>query len=465
MSLRRNKCWSVQEDAILSSRYKDSSAAELALLLGRSKQAVERRVGRLGLATKMFKTDLEGVRGEFLAVGYTLLSTEYPNSYTKLRFECDKGHHAELTWNKFHSGRRCPRCYYDRHEMFSRVKQEFTNEGYALVSKEQDYAGSQGSLDFLCPNGHEYNISWNSFSQGQRCGKCAHLFSRAEKEIFSFISELLPAETVVENARGVISPFELDIYLPQRKLAIEYCGLRWHGEAFSARPRNYHYIKYVKCLEKEIRLITIFEDEYLERPEVVLGRIKHALGIYEERLYARKLKFAPVSLKEAKQFLGKVHLQGYSPCKYRFGLFSGTRLVQAMTFGRVTRAHADSGGVLEMKRLASLPGVAVIGGASKLFKRAFNILGGEFNHIKSYCDMRWADPFSTVYDKLGFELVGVTKYTPHYTLKQKRYRNQTLSKKQWERNSGKTEWELRRDQGFDRIWDCGHRTYTYTRGD
>ena len=37
-----------------------------------------------------------------------------------------------------------------------------------------------------------------------------------------------------------------------------------------------------------------------------------------------------------------------------------------------------------------------------------------YTHIKSYCDMRRANPFKPVYEVLGFELVGETKYTPHY---------------------------------------------------
>lgn len=54
--------------------------------------------------------------------------------------------------------------------------------------------------------------------------------------------------------------------------------------------------------------------------------------------------------------------------------------------------------------------------------------------IKSYADMRYANPFNSSYERIGFKE---------------------------ERLTGKTEWELRHDQGFDRIWDCGHRTYLF----
>ena len=75
--------------------------------------------------------------------------------------------------------------------------------------------------------------------------------------------------------------------------------------------------------------------------------------------------------------------------------------------------------------------------------------------------MRYANIFKPVYEVLGFELTNFTKYTPHYFKQQKRYRNYSLRKTPEERLTGKTEWQLRKEQGYDRIWDCGHRTYEY----
>jgi len=146
-----------------------------------------------------------------------------------------------------------------------------------------------------------------------------------------------------------------------------------------------------------------------------------------------------------------------------FGLFYNDTLVQVLSLGHLSRSHAGKGGnFIELKRLASLPNLIVVGGASKLFAAAkkWSVENG-YTHIKSYCDMRWANQLKPVYETLGFELVGETKYTPHYFRGQKRYRNQTLRKTPTERLTRKTEWELRQEQGFDRIWDCGHRSYVY----
>ena len=84
-----------------------------------------------------------------------------------------------------------------------------------------------------------------------------------------------------ENTRKIISPYELDIYLPEYKIAIEYCGLFWHSAASLKKSRhmsdktiaNYHKMKHEGCAKKGIRLITIFEDEWLEQRELCLNKI------------------------------------------------------------------------------------------------------------------------------------------------------------------------------------------------
>ena len=61
-----------------------------------------------------------------------------------------------------------------------------------------------------------------------------------EKEIINFIKSIYDGE-IIENNRHIISPMELDIYIPQKNLAIEFNGLYWHSELF--RDKNYHFDK------------------------------------------------------------------------------------------------------------------------------------------------------------------------------------------------------------------------------
>lgn len=457
--------WTEEEDKFLRDNYSSMLSEKIAEKLSRSKKAVQRRAHRLGIANKTPKITLSLVKKEFAKKGYAVLSEEYINSHQKIKIRCSEGHISHLKWNHFKNGRGCPKCYYDPGDMYDRIKSSFEAVGYTLLVSKSDYTDSKTPLDFICSEGHKWKINWNCFGRGQRCYKCSKTISNNEKEIAENIRRVYPGE-VIENTKNVISPFELDIFIPEKSLAVEYCGLYWHSELSGGKDRDYHYNKYIWCKEKSIRLITIFEDEYLQRPEVVMSRIKHALGIYKEKIFARNTIFKEVPYKEARWFLDNNHLQGYSPSSYRFGLYKGNKLIQIMTFGRLSRNNANNlgGSVVEMKRLCSLPGVSVVGGASKLLKNSVLFLD-DYDFIKSYCDVRWAHVSRPVYEVLGFSLIGRTKYTPHYTKRQKRFRNQSLRKTKKERETGLTEWQLRKSQGYDRIWDCGHLTYVYKIGD
>lgn len=70
----------------------------------------------------------------------------------------------------------------------------------------------------------------------------------------------------------MIHPYELDIYLPDEEIAIEYCGLFWHCELKQPK-KSYHSTKLQKCNEKGIRLITVFENEWREDTESLGKRI------------------------------------------------------------------------------------------------------------------------------------------------------------------------------------------------
>ena len=78
------------------------------------------------------------------------------------------------------------------------------------------------------------------------------------------------------------------MYFPELKVGIEYNGLYWHSEEMG-KDRNYHFNKSLECYDKGIRLIHVFEDEWLYKQDIVKSKIKHILGLNtNERVYARK---------------------------------------------------------------------------------------------------------------------------------------------------------------------------------
>jgi len=402
--------------------------------------------------------------------------TEFTTHYSKKKYcgtiECKRYRKKinsvviEEKRNKLRKEVRAVKRALVRLDNLKNVELFLNSNNYELLDSSNYINSHRGKLLVKCPNGHEWQTTFHNFKDNKnRCYSCYiknNYVSKPEQGIRDFIDSNFPDLEVIYNDRTQIYPKELDLYFPDHNLAIEVCGLYWHSDTANGVERNYHYEKMMRCYTKGIRLITIFEDELCNNFGVVTSRIRQALGATNNIIYARKCTIKPIESKEANDFFITSHLQGRSAARKRWGLFYNGRLAGVCSVGNIIRKHTSKEDVLELKRLCFLPGISVVGGASKLFKRAIEFAKEEgYTEIKSYCDMRYTNIFNPIYEILGFSLLTYTKYTPHYFKNGVRYRNMSLRKTPKERLTGKTELELRQAQGYDRIWDCGHRTYTY----
>jgi len=130
-----------------------------------------------------------------------------------------------------------------------------------------------------------------------------------------------------------------------------------------------------------------------------------------------------------------------------------------MTFSKPSLSKGQSSydeGIWELSRFCSKLNYKVIGVASKLlsyFKKNYDWI-----QIFSYADRRWST--GNLYTQIGFKLVGNTKPNYWYFANGsiERYHRFALRKKSDEPKDI-TEWELRKAQGWNRIWDCGNLKY------
>ena len=347
-----------------------------------------------------------------------------------------------------------------------KIRAYFSDFNYKILDDSEYINSHNGEIKVECPSGHEWYTTFHNFKDNNsRCMTCYlknNYVSRPEQKIRNFLEENYPDIGVIYNDRIQIDPKELDFYFPDNKLAIEVCGLYWHGEISSGKDRQYHYNKMIICFNKGIRLITVFEDELNNNFDVVMSRIMQALGVYKRRIFARKCVVKEIDTSLANKFFVKCHSQGRSTALKIWGLFYNDELVSVCSVGKILRKHTSTDDTLELKRFCTLPYTSIVGGISKLFKKVKQFAIDEgYTLIKSYCDMRYGNIFKPVYEILDFKLMTSTKYTPHYFKNGIRYRNYSLRKTPEERLLNKTEYELRKEQGYDRIWDCGHRTYVY----
>jgi hypothetical protein len=207
-----------------------------------------------------------------------------------------------------------------------------------------------------------------------------------------------------ENNRNIIFPKELDIYIPSLNLAIEFNGLYWHSEDFI--DKNYHLDKSLKCQEKGIHLLHIFEDDWIFKQDIIKSIILNKLNINLCKIYARQCEIRVIEdSKLIREFLDKNHIQGYSQSSIKLGLYYNNELVSLMTFGY---RHTNSKKEFELIRFCNKINLNVIGAASKLFN--YFKKNYQFTDLISYSDFSLFD--GKLYQTLGFTKQHLSK--PNY---------------------------------------------------
>ena len=291
-----------------------------------------------------------------------------------------------------------------------------------------------------------------------KCYKVSNLSSIIESEVFDFIINELNMKNVINGDRTTLNGIEIDIYLPNHKIGIEFDGLYWHSDIY--KDKNYHLNKTIECEKQNIQLLHIFEDEWLYKKEIVESIIKSKLNINENKIFGRKCEISEIDSKTCNNFLNNNHIQGSINCKIRIGLFYDDELVSLMTFGkkRISMGNKISAeGEYEMLRFCNKINTQVIGGASKLlnyFIKTYNP-----KSILTFADRRYSN--GNLYKQMGFDFINNTapnyfyfkssEMIRHYRFK---FRKDILVKEGFDPN--KTEREIMAERGYLRIYDCGH---------
>ena len=328
------------------------------------------------------------------------------------------------------------------------------------------------TVDIKCDCGKDHYFNINSKNLYQRysiqnsilCTICNSIdnstISGKEQEIFEFINnnyggKILQSNTTILNGK------ELDIYLPDLKIAIEFNGLYWHSELY--KDKNYHLEKTEKCEEKDIHLIHIYEDEWLYKQDIVKSRLLNLLNKSPNKIYARKTELKEIKdNKLIRQFLNDNHLQGFVDSGVKIGLYQNNDLVSIMTFGKKRKTHnsVSKEREYELLRFCNKINTNVIGGAGKLFKyftRNYNP-----KEIISYADRSWSK--GNLYEKLNFKFDSKTQPNYYYfdgknikRLYRFNYRKDILVKEGFDPD--KSEHQIMSERGFSRIYNSGNLKY------
>lgn len=282
--------------------------------------------------------------------------------------------------------------------------------------------------------------------------------STFEQEIVNYLKSL-GVFNIVTNTRKLISK-EIDIYLPDYNLAIEYNGVYWHHDRISHVDKHYHYRKFKECEDSGIELFTIFSDSWESKKDIWKTKIRQKLNLASNVLYARKCIVKTIKPKDTRKILDENHVQGYCPSQIAYGLFFEDELVAAMTFSknRLGIGKNRKAGSYELVRYVTSR--TVVGGAGKLlsaFKKDYNP-----DLIYSYSDNRYST--GNLYKQLGFTLekenkCGYWYYDPGSKKSYHRFKFSKFRLVESGFDPDKTEYQIMSELGFMRIWDCGTRTW------
>jgi len=266
-----------------------------------------------------------------------------------------------------------------------------------------------------------------------------------QRDVEQFI---LNSNTKIETRnRKLIYPYELDIFLQDYNIAIEYCGLYWHSSEY--KNNNYHKIKYDMCNKLGIRLITIFSDEWLYNRTLVEHKILNLIGkSTDNKINGRSCVLYNPNNAEKKQFFEQYHIQGNGPGSITIGLSNNNILVAMMTF-------IDKGnGSFVLNRYATSCNVR--GGFSKLLKHFKN--NYQWNEIISFADLRWSE--GDLYKTNGFVLDKILPPDYCYVVQETRVHKFNFRRKNLPNiidhfDPSLSEIQNTTKAGFHRIYNCG----------
>lgn len=414
-----------------------------------------------GLSTSEVIEKFKEVHGE----EYDYSKFTFTKMHDKSCIVCRKHGEFWQTPSKHLLGRGCPECAISKRSKTKTLStNDFIEKARKIHGGKYDYSktiynGTYNELTITCPIHGDFLQRANDHLNGHGCSHCGNNISKMEDEICYFLDTI--GEKYERNNRTILNGSEIDIFIPNKLIGIECNGLRWHSEEF--KPNNYHINKTNECEKKSIRLIHIYEDEWITKKEIIKDKITSILGKIPNKIYARKCRIDIPSEEEKRKFIDETHIQGDVPDSIKLGLYYQNSLVAVMTFGKLRLSlgyKKPNDGKYELLRYSTKLNTNVIGGASKLFKHFVDNYNPK--EIISYCDRRFS--VGNMYEKLGLTLDHISQPNYYYLIGNNRknrfrFRKSELVKEGYDET--KSEHEIMLERGIYRIYDCGNLVYKW----
>lgn len=319
--------------------------------------------------------------------------------------------------------------YRTKYTQFNIIKSDV---GFLIIfcdKCQKEFIIPKDTFWFRVTNNHEMCLTCNPIKQDG--------VSEYEKNISKFLNSI----SIVHVPSFKIKRFQIDIHVPSFNFGIEFNGLYWHSTAIK-KDIEYHLKKYKFFKERNILIIQIFEDEWINKKRIMKSIIRDRVSCYEYEIESNSCELKQIDNKESISFLIENHIHGETFINYSAALIIDDEIISIMTFTYIR----DN--IWEVSRFCNKLNTSVVGSEEKLLK--FFIKNNNPLKIIYKCDIRLFH--SEIYEKLGFKFVSHTNPDYWYVYECMRY------DKNYFINDSSTE-EKNIGSSFNRIYDCGSNLY------
>jgi hypothetical protein len=230
-----------------------------------------------------------------------------------------------------------------------------------------------------------------SFEVGYKMRFANRETSKGEEEMFNWVSEHVKAIKDRKNLKGK----ELDVWIPEYNLAIEYDGEYWHNSDKVGERGLLE--KTEKCEKLGIELLHVFETEWESDSTIIKSIISSKINKFDRKIYARKCKILEVPTLNYLRFMDENYLGDWGYGGRIVGLYLNDELLSIMSV-----VNRDDH--LLIDRYCSKLNTQVIGGFSKMLKSVVKKHTPE--KLRAIVDRRYSN--GGMLKKLGFNLIETT---------------------------------------------------------
>lgn len=169
-----------------------------------------------------------------------------------------------------------------------------------------------------------------------RCKTCNPTYrvrSKYEDEIKEFIETFYPGR--IDSNKKILDGKEIDIFIPDKNIGIEFNGMFWHSEQAGFTDPLYHAEKSRVASEKGILLYHIYEDHWNDCKDIVKSNITKLLGYVHSTKPIENFEVRMISENACDDFLQENSVEYQDPV-ICLGLFYGDSLAAVCTIQQNT---------------------------------------------------------------------------------------------------------------------------------